>query len=158
MQILSNFQYLEYEKKNVMKNRDFLFYSVSFGINNWHNTYSYLHVSKLFGFGTMLEAWRMIDDAQMTSQFDKNFASPVDQHQLKQTTGVDYYHVNVDDLDNDLEFKQLKIKMGITYQDNVIISPNAMSNYEERSKPYLGLIFHWNILLKEGVSPVYILE
>jgi len=38
----------------------------------------------------------------------------------------------VDNLDNDEQFNKLKKAMGITYQDNVVISPEKMPNYQER--------------------------
>lgn len=74
----------------------------------------------------------MVEDTKVVSQFDKNFASPVSQEELKQKTGVEYHHVNVDQLDEDQEFAQLKKQMGITYQDNVIISPETMSDYNQK--------------------------
>ena len=40
--------------------------------------------------------------------------------------------INVDNLDNDEQFNKLKKAMGITYQDNVVISPEKMPNYQER--------------------------
>lgn len=80
----------------------------------------------------MLEAWRMVEDKKVVSQFDKNFVSSISQEELKQKTGVEYHRVNVDQLDQDQEFAELKKKMGITYQDNVTISPDTMSDYTEK--------------------------
>lgn len=80
----------------------------------------------------MLKAWRMVEDDQVVSQFEKNFATSVSEQELKEKTGVNYHHVNVDDLDNDPEFQALKKKMGITYQDNVVISPSTMPEYNEK--------------------------
>ena len=40
--------------------------------------------------------------------------------------------VNVNDLDNDELFNNLKHSMGITYNDNVTISPEIFPNYTEK--------------------------
>ena len=42
------------------------------------------------------------------------------------------FKINVDNLDNDEQFNKVKKAMGITYQDNVVISPEKMPNYQER--------------------------
>lgn len=38
----------------------------------------------------------------------------------------------MDNLDNDDLFYKLKKQMGITYQDNVVICPDKMPNYQEK--------------------------
>ena len=38
----------------------------------------------------------------------------------------------MDDLANDDELNKLKKTMGITYQDNVVISPDKLPNYKEK--------------------------
>jgi hypothetical protein len=38
----------------------------------------------------------------------------------------------VDDLNNDECFAKLKKSMGITYQDDIVISPAKFPNYEEK--------------------------
>lgn len=80
----------------------------------------------------MFKAWQMVDDTDVVSQFDRNFACPITENQVKEKIGLTYHHVKVDDLEHDDEFNTLKKQMGITYQDNVVISPNTMPNYEDR--------------------------
>lgn len=40
----------------------------------------------------------------------------------------------MDNLNNDVDFGTLKSKMGITYQDEVAISPQLMPNYTDKVK------------------------
>ncbi|CAF0782299.1 unnamed protein product [Brachionus calyciflorus] len=76
----------------------------------------------------------MLDDSEVVSQFDRNYARPVSEGEVREKVGLTYHHVNVDDLEHDDEFNKLKKEMGITYQDNVVISPSSMPNYEDKLK------------------------
>lgn len=40
-----------------------------------------------------LKAWFMLDDDEIVSQFDRNYARPADQAEVLEKTGVQYYHV-----------------------------------------------------------------
>lgn len=42
------------------------------------------------------------------------------------------FKINVDSLNDDPGFKTLKSQMGITYQDEIVISPQQMPNYTDR--------------------------
>ena len=41
----------------------------------------------------MLDAWHMLDDPQVVSQFDANFVGTYEQSALKEKLGVNYYNV-----------------------------------------------------------------
>lgn len=40
-----------------------------------------------------LNAWFMLDDDEIVSQFDRNYARPAAQTEVLEKTGVQYYHV-----------------------------------------------------------------
>ncbi len=41
-----------------------------------------------------LNAWLMPDDAEVVSQFDRNFTQTVDQRDVLEKIGVQFYHVS----------------------------------------------------------------
>ena len=105
----------------------------------------------------MVNAWYMSDDSKVTSQFERNYESSIDAQVIKNELGVDSYkvslsrntnhnknkremnkkmwhdQVDVDNLATDETFVELKKSMGITYQDEVVISPKTFANnYDEK--------------------------
>ncbi len=73
-----------------------------------------------------LKAWHMLDQDQIVSQFDRNYNGEIDANVVQNEIGVSYYHINVNDLNNDDKFNKLKKEMGVTYQDSIIISPEKV--------------------------------
>jgi hypothetical protein len=54
--------------------------------------------------------------------------------------------VNVDNLSNDDAFNDLKRKMGVTYQDQINISPAAFPNYEDKVNKYFAFLCYKSFL------------
>lgn len=43
----------------------------------------------------LLNAWQMLDDNEIVSQFDRNFACPVKQDEIADKIGLTYHHVKI---------------------------------------------------------------
>ena len=43
----------------------------------------------------MVNAWYMSDDSKVTSQFERNYESPIDAQVIKNELGVDSYKVSI---------------------------------------------------------------
>jgi 1,2-dihydroxy-3-keto-5-methylthiopentene dioxygenase len=89
-----------------------------------------------------LKAWHMLDDDQIVSQFDRNYNGELDENIVRNEMGVNYHHINVNDLNNDEKFNLLKKQMGVTYQDDIIISPDTFPNYQDKLKIFFAEHLH----------------
>jgi 1,2-dihydroxy-3-keto-5-methylthiopentene dioxygenase len=89
-----------------------------------------------------LKAWHMLNDDQIVSQFDRNYNGELDENTVKNEMGVVYHHINVNDLNNDDKFNLLKKQMGVTYQDDIVISPEKFPNYQDKLKIFFAEHLH----------------
>jgi 1,2-dihydroxy-3-keto-5-methylthiopentene dioxygenase len=89
-----------------------------------------------------LKAWHMLDEDQIVSQFDRNYNGELDEKTVRNEMGVTYHHINVSNLNDDDQFNLLKKQMGITYQDDIIISPEKFPNYQDKLKIFFAEHLH----------------
>lgn len=81
----------------------------------------------------MLKLWRMPSNDQVKSQFEQNYVGDISLDHICEKTGLKYYHFNPDTLDNNENFKHLKLSNGYNYEDRVAISPTKLGNdYENK--------------------------
>ena len=74
----------------------------------------------------------------------RNFESEISESVVLNEMGVQYFHIEkVDSLDTDEAFAQLKSKMGVTYSDQIVVSPAKFpDNYEEKLKVFFAEHLH----------------
>ncbi|XP_071441431.1 acireductone dioxygenase [Hetaerina americana] len=97
----------------------------------------------------MVCAWLMNDD--LADQRLEHHRSPpvfVPLDKLFKTTGVEYFKVNLDSQNPELE--ELKNKRGYSYEDEILISPTQLPNYEEKIK----IFFHEHLHTDEEIRLV----
>lgn len=91
----------------------------------------------------MVSAWLM-DDSQDDQRLDhqRSPPEPIDLNQLEQLTGVLYWNINVDDVDNDSLLAQIRSDRGYSYMDEVTCSPDKLENYEQKLKAFFQEHLH----------------
>lgn len=91
----------------------------------------------------MVRAWYMDDDTDSDQRLEhlRDANSFVSLDQLSRL-GVEYWHFQPDNIDNDPEFEQLKQSRGYSYQDCIECSPDKLENYEAKLKSFYDEHIH----------------
>lgn len=91
----------------------------------------------------MVSAWYM-DESDTDQRLDhqRDPPQPVDLDQLQKLTGVLYWHIHVDDVENDALLAKIRSDRGYSYMDEITCSPEKMENYEEKLRSFFREHLH----------------
>lgn len=91
----------------------------------------------------MVSAWYM-DESDTDQRLDhqRDPPQPVDLEQLQKLTGVLYWHIDVQDVENDALLAQVRADRGYSYMDEITCSPEKMENYEEKLRSFFREHLH----------------
>ncbi|XP_022914300.1 acireductone dioxygenase [Onthophagus taurus] len=83
----------------------------------------------------MVQAWYMDNDpSDQRNEHHKNPPEFVDLKKLHDLTGVQYFKLNIEQIDSDGVLEEIKKKNGYTFEDELICSKECLANYEEKLK------------------------
>lgn len=91
----------------------------------------------------MVSAWLMDESAEdQRLDHQRSPPHPIDLDQLEKKTGVLYWKINVDDLENDALLAKIRSDRGYSYMDEITCSPDKLDNYEEKLKNFFREHLH----------------
>ncbi|KAG8186191.1 hypothetical protein JTE90_008721 [Oedothorax gibbosus] len=91
----------------------------------------------------MVRVWHM-DDSSENPQLEHHFNPPqyIPVEKLFYLARVEYWKIDVDNLENDILYKEIREKRGYKYEDELDVSRKTMLNYDAKMKSFYTEHFH----------------
>ena len=85
-----------------------------------------------------------MDESEEDQRLDhqRSPPQPVDLDQLEKLTGVLYWKIDVDDVENDALLAQIRSDRGYSYKDEITCCPEKLDNYEAKLKTFFQEHLH----------------